>query len=160
MRQSRYIVTSLHRYIGVAPSKSRNSSRVSQRRRGTTSSSIIAICAAGPPNAVVPSRRKSRPIIHIEVERSRVDKVSQPLNDKQTAHGKRQLREQRRRDEYVEYFGFLKRNCLLGRLCRRAPPHVLRPTNSSSPLLCSEVKLFCVELLVEKKLTQRHNPVL
>src|SRR5688500_16218027 len=44
----------------VAPSRSRNSSRVIQRRLRTTSSSIIAMCAAGPPNAVVPNRRKRR----------------------------------------------------------------------------------------------------
>ena len=30
-------------------------------RRRTTSSSIIAMCAAGPPNDVVPSLRKTRP---------------------------------------------------------------------------------------------------
>src|SRR5699024_6174614 len=33
---------------------------VSQRRRFTRSSSMMAICAAGPPNAVKPSRRKYR----------------------------------------------------------------------------------------------------
>ena len=43
----------------VAPSRSRNSSCVSQPRSRTTSSSIIAMCAAGPPNAVQPSLRKS-----------------------------------------------------------------------------------------------------
>src|SRR5437868_8019401 len=39
----------------VAPSRSRNFSRVSQPRRVTISSSIIAMWAAGPPNAIVPS---------------------------------------------------------------------------------------------------------
>src|ERR1700730_17584266 len=38
---------------------SRNSAGESHRRRLTTSSSIIAICAAGPPNAIVPRRAKS-----------------------------------------------------------------------------------------------------
>ncbi len=38
------------------PIRSRNSSRVSHFRRRTTSSSIIAMWAAGPPNAVAPSR--------------------------------------------------------------------------------------------------------
>src|SRR5262245_49416978 len=42
----------------VAPSRSRNSSRESQRRRLTTSSSIIAMCAAGPPNEITPSLKK------------------------------------------------------------------------------------------------------
>src|SRR5438094_10513448 len=36
-----------------------NCSSVSQRRRRTTSSRIIAMCAAGPPKAIVPSLRKS-----------------------------------------------------------------------------------------------------
>ena len=44
----------------VAPRKSRNCSRVSQPRRATASSSIIAMCAGGPPKAIVPSFRKSR----------------------------------------------------------------------------------------------------
>src|SRR5712691_877538 len=44
----------------VAPRRSRNSASVSHRRRVTTSSFIMAIWAAGPPNAVKPSRRKSR----------------------------------------------------------------------------------------------------
>src|SRR2546426_9482615 len=37
-----------------------NCSSVSQRRRRTTSSRIIAMCAAGPPKAIVPSLRKSQ----------------------------------------------------------------------------------------------------
>src|SRR6266702_6714283 len=45
-----------------APSMSRKSARDTQARRRTNSSSIIAICAAGPPNAIVPSRRKERAI--------------------------------------------------------------------------------------------------
>src|ERR1700691_4495484 len=44
----------------LAPSKSRNFSRESHRRLRTSSSSIIAMCAAGPPKAVVPSRRKNK----------------------------------------------------------------------------------------------------
>ena len=44
----------------VAPSRSRNRSRVSQPRLRTTSSSIMAMCAAGPPKAIVPSFRKRR----------------------------------------------------------------------------------------------------
>src|SRR5713101_468651 len=43
----------------AAPKRSRNCSRVSHCRRRTVSSSIIAMCAAGPPNAVKPSRRNS-----------------------------------------------------------------------------------------------------
>src|SRR5262249_5483570 len=43
----------------VAPSRSRNSASVSHLRRATTSSFIRAMCAAGPPKAVNPSRRKS-----------------------------------------------------------------------------------------------------
>src|SRR5579871_820747 len=42
------------------PSRSRNRSELSQPRRRTTSLSMIAMCAAGPPKAVNPSRRKSR----------------------------------------------------------------------------------------------------
>ncbi len=38
----------------VAPTRSRNSSRVSHRRRPTTSRSISAMCAAGPPKPIVP----------------------------------------------------------------------------------------------------------
>ena len=44
----------------LAPSKSRNFSRESRCRLRTCSSSIIAMCAAGPPKAVVPSRRKNK----------------------------------------------------------------------------------------------------
>src|SRR5262252_4783165 len=44
----------------VAPRRSTNCSSLSQRRRRTTSSRIIAMCAAGPPNAIVPSLRKSQ----------------------------------------------------------------------------------------------------
>ena len=43
----------------VAPSRSRNSSRVSQPRRRTNSSSMSAMWAAGPPKLVAPSRRKT-----------------------------------------------------------------------------------------------------
>src|SRR5271165_1851014 len=43
----------------LAPSRSRNFSRVSHCRRRTSSSSMMAMCAAGPPNAVNPSRRKN-----------------------------------------------------------------------------------------------------
>src|SRR5580698_9756342 len=41
------------------PTRSRNSSGVSHWRRRTNSSSIIAMCAVGPPKAVVPRRRKA-----------------------------------------------------------------------------------------------------
>src|ERR1019366_9070405 len=44
----------------LAPSKSRNFSRESHFLRRTSSSSMTAMCAAGPPNAVVPSLRKKR----------------------------------------------------------------------------------------------------
>src|SRR5262245_12511385 len=44
----------------VAPRRSINCSSLSQRRRRTTSSRIIAMCAAGPPKAIVPSLRKSQ----------------------------------------------------------------------------------------------------
>jgi hypothetical protein len=44
----------------VAPRRSRNCSRVSQRRRRTTSSSISAMWAAGPPKPTTPSFRKRR----------------------------------------------------------------------------------------------------
>src|ERR1700687_170379 len=44
----------------LAPSRSRNLSRESHCRRRTSSSSIMAMCAAGPPKAVGPSRRKNR----------------------------------------------------------------------------------------------------
>ncbi len=43
----------------TADIRSTNSSRDIQPRRRTTSSSIIATCAAGPPNDVRPSLRKS-----------------------------------------------------------------------------------------------------
>src|SRR5262249_10360718 len=43
----------------AAPIRSSSRSRVIQPRRRTTSSSIIAMCAAGPPNAVNPSRANS-----------------------------------------------------------------------------------------------------
>src|SRR5262245_12322942 len=43
----------------VAPTRSMNWSRDSQRRRRTTSSSIMAMCAAGPPKPMTPSLRKS-----------------------------------------------------------------------------------------------------
>src|SRR5471030_216802 len=43
----------------AAASRSRNSSRVSHALRATNSCSIIAMCAAGPPNAIVPSFRKT-----------------------------------------------------------------------------------------------------
>src|SRR5262245_66267319 len=43
----------------VAPRRSINCASLSQRRRRTTSSRIIAMCAAGPPTAIVPSLRKS-----------------------------------------------------------------------------------------------------
>src|ERR1700678_102620 len=43
----------------AAPSRSRNLSDESHRRRRTISFSMIAMCAAGPPKAVKPSRRKS-----------------------------------------------------------------------------------------------------
>src|SRR5216684_2643280 len=46
----------------VAPSMSRNSSCEIHPRRRTNSSSIIAIFAAGPPKAVVPSRRNETAI--------------------------------------------------------------------------------------------------
>src|SRR5579885_229606 len=45
-----------------APSTSRKSARDTHPRRRTNSSSIIAICAAGPPKAIVPSRRKDSAI--------------------------------------------------------------------------------------------------
>jgi hypothetical protein len=41
----------------VAPTKSKKCWRLSQPRRVTTSSSIMPMCAAGPPNAVSPSRK-------------------------------------------------------------------------------------------------------
>src|SRR5882724_6292409 len=44
----------------VAPRRSTNCSSLSQRRRRTTSSRIMAMCAAGPPKAIVPSLRKSQ----------------------------------------------------------------------------------------------------
>src|SRR5258706_6941702 len=44
----------------TADTMSRKCWRSSQRRRVTTSSSMSAICAAGPPNAVNPSFKKSR----------------------------------------------------------------------------------------------------
>ena len=44
----------------VAPTKSRNWSRVNQRRRRTTSISIRAMWAAGPPKPMAPSLRKTR----------------------------------------------------------------------------------------------------
>src|ERR1700685_1647880 len=44
----------------LAPSKSRNFSRESHCRLLTSSSSIIEMCAAGPPKAVVPNRRKNK----------------------------------------------------------------------------------------------------
>ena len=51
----------------VAPSMSRNCSCVSHPRRWTTSRSIMAMLAAGPPNDVAPSRRKSQAISRTEV---------------------------------------------------------------------------------------------
>ena len=44
----------------VAPSRSRNSSEVTHPRFRTVSDSINAMCAAGPPKAVAPKRRKRR----------------------------------------------------------------------------------------------------
>ena len=44
----------------VAPIRSTNRSSVSQLRRWTSSWRIIAVCAAGPPKATTPSRRKTR----------------------------------------------------------------------------------------------------
>jgi hypothetical protein len=44
----------------VAPTRSTNRSSVTHRRRRTTWSWIIAMRAAGPPNAVTPSRRHGR----------------------------------------------------------------------------------------------------
>jgi hypothetical protein len=60
----------------VAPRRSRNFSSLSQRRRFTTSSRIIAMCAAGPPNAVAPSRRKSSPSSPREVRGDSVTPAS------------------------------------------------------------------------------------
>ena len=47
----------------VAPIRSTNRSSVTQPRAATSSSRIIAVCAAGPPNATRPSRRNTgRPL--------------------------------------------------------------------------------------------------
>ncbi|WP_246159316.1 hypothetical protein [Catellatospora sichuanensis] len=43
----------------MAPIRSTNRSSVTHRRRRTISSRIIAVCAAGPPNAIKPSLRNS-----------------------------------------------------------------------------------------------------
>src|SRR2546425_4998221 len=62
-REPRWIAISVEFGPGirfVAPRRSMNCSSVSQRRRRTTSSRIIAMCAAGPPKAIVPSLRKSQ----------------------------------------------------------------------------------------------------
>src|SRR5215213_11919849 len=48
----------------VAPTKSKNSCSSIHLRRATTSVRIIAICAAGPPKAMVPSFRKSCASLH------------------------------------------------------------------------------------------------
>src|SRR5579884_4066482 len=48
--------------ILVAPSMSRNSPCEIHLRRRTNSSSIIAMCSAGPPNAVAPRRRNESAI--------------------------------------------------------------------------------------------------
>jgi hypothetical protein len=44
----------------VAPTRSRKCSSLSHRRRSTTSCLIKAMCAAGPPNPIVPSFRNKR----------------------------------------------------------------------------------------------------
>src|SRR5262249_61266190 len=44
----------------VGPRRSTTCSSLSQRRRRTPSSRIMAMCAAGPPKAIVPSLRKSQ----------------------------------------------------------------------------------------------------
>src|SRR6266704_2241047 len=62
-RKPRWIAISVEVVPGirfVAPSRSTNCSALSQRRRRTTSSRLMAMCAAGPPKAIVPSLRKSQ----------------------------------------------------------------------------------------------------
>src|SRR6266581_3594581 len=62
-RKPRWIAISVEFGPGirfVAPRRSTNCSSLSQRRRRTTSSRIMAMCAAGPPKAIVPSLRKSQ----------------------------------------------------------------------------------------------------
>src|SRR2546428_282663 len=62
-RKPRWIAISVEFGPGirfVAPRRSTNCSSLSQRRRRTTSSRIVAMCAAGPQRAIVPSLRKSQ----------------------------------------------------------------------------------------------------
>ncbi len=61
-RRPRWIASSVELGPGImfdAATRSRNSCWLTQPRRVTTSSCIIAMCAAGPPNAVNPSRVKN-----------------------------------------------------------------------------------------------------
>src|SRR5215831_15711937 len=66
-RRPTWMVSSVDVGPGIrlaAPSRSRNSSCVSHPRRPTISRSIMAMCPAGPPNAVAPSRRNSAASSH------------------------------------------------------------------------------------------------